>query len=97
MKQILLAVILVAALSGVAFACDDPPLICPDVAVTCECKCSEVRLTGLWEVNVDHVKKCGYIMIVGSGFILEELGREKSYFVTNKLKFARQVEKCDWY
>jgi len=68
---------------------------CPDVNVTCQCDCSETVLPGFWKVPISEEIKCGVITIIGNGFILDQAGGKKDFFLINKIKRAIQVESCE--
>jgi hypothetical protein len=82
-----------------------PPVICPEVNVKCECPvitncpaveavckcdCARAELSGLWEVSVKGHIYCGALVMIGSGFLINDeiIGIEKT-------KWIKAVETCE--
>ena len=94
MKNIIIGLVMVLfMLAGTsAFAC---AISCPIPKVVCECNAT-VQLPGLWEVNIQNVKRCGKVTVIsGASAIVENERDGKVFFLLNKVRRMNQVESCD--
>lgn len=87
-KIVILVWVLVLLTVPPAFACDPPPVECPEVYVTCDCS-SGVILPGLYAITVKGEYKCGTVTILPSGFLIND-----EFFKLGRWRKVKPVEVC---
>ena len=103
----LLAFVAIQGTAGATVLCPEPPPACPacpPVEVTCKteavsatCNCSEVKLPGLWKVQIKGAWRCGEITVVPDGFVLAyptPEGPQMAFYMASKERRVESVSEC---
>jgi hypothetical protein len=102
---LLLAFVAIQGTAGATVACPPPPCpACPPVEVTCKteavsatCNCLEVKLPGLWKVQIKGAWRCGEITVVPDGFVLAyptPEGPQMAFYMASKERRVESVSEC---
>jgi hypothetical protein len=102
---LLLAFVAIQGTAEATVACPPPPCpACPPVEVTCKteavsatCNCSEVKLPGLWKVQIKGAWRCGEITVVPDGFVLAyptPEGPQMAFYMASKERRVESVSEC---